>query len=385
MKHIYLDYAATTPVNERVITAMQPYFDVSFGNPSSIHRFGQEAEGALNKARGSIAKNINAQPSEIIFTSCGSESNNLALRGAVLAAQMAGKGNHLIISSVEHPAVTNTAEELALLHDTEISYLPTDQDGVVSPADVEEQLRDDTVLVSIMGANNEVGSVNPLREIGSICRRKGILFHSDAVQFAAHFPLDVEEIRVDLVSLGAHKFYGPKGVGVLYVRNGTDIRPVMTGGSQEFGLRAATQNIPLIVGMAEAFQQVQEDGLSRTEQLIPLRDQIITDVINSIPDSKLSGHPTKRLPNHASFVIKNADGNYLIQLLDASGFACSSGSACKTGDPKPSSVLTQLGYDPEWALGSLRVTLGKDTTQQDVNSFLDILPGVIEKARGEVR
>jgi len=382
MEQIYLDYAATTPLDERVVSVMQPYFNINFGNPSSIHRFGQEAEGALDKARRSIAEHINAQPSEIIFTSCGSESNNLALRGTVLAAHLAGKGNHLIISSVEHPAVTNTAEELTLLHGTEVSYLPANKDGVISADDVEEQLRDDTVLVSIMGANNEVGSVNPLRDIGNICQKKGIPFHTDAVQYAAHFPLDVEELQVDMVSLGAHKFYGPKGVGVLYVRSGTDIRPILTGGSQEFGLRAATQNIPLIVGMAEAFQFTQEEGPSRTKQVVPLRDRIISEILKSIPDSKLSGHPINRLPNHTSFVFKGADGNLLIQLLDAAGFACSSGSACKTGDPKPSSVLTQLGYKAEWALGSLRVTLGKDTTKKDIDSFLDILPDCVSKARG---
>jgi cysteine desulfurase len=382
MDLIYLDYAATTPVDNRVIDIMQPYFNQSFGNPSSIHRYGQRAEAVLDQARMGIAEVINAQPNEIIFTSSGTESDNLALRGVALAAQIAGKGNHMIISPIEHPAVSKTAEELADYHQIDLSYLPVDKYGIVSAADVSSEIRENTILVSVMAANNEIGTINPIKEIGMVCRENNVLFHTDAVQYAAHFDIDVVDLHVDLVSLGAHKFYGPKGVGALFVRHDTGLHPILTGGSQEFGLRAATQNTPLIAGMAKAIQLIKEEGSSRTEHVLALRDLLIKKVLNSIPNSKLSGHPVHRLPNHASFIFKGVDGNLLIQLLDIAGFACSSGSACKTGDPKPSSVLTELGFDPEWSLGSLRVTLGKDTTQQDVISFIDTLPGCLKKSRG---
>jgi cysteine desulfurase len=232
-----------------------------------------------------------------------------------------------------------------------------------------------------MHANNEIGTLNPIKEIGSICSERGIPLHTDAVQSGAHFPLDVAELNVDLLSLGAHKFYGPKGVGILYVRSGTEMLSPFTGGSQEFGLRAATQNIPLIVGMAKAFQMVQEDHQPRRKSILPLRDMLINHVLSEIPDSQLTGDPEERLPNHASFVFNQADGNLLIQVLDASGFACSSGSACKTGNPEPSKVLTKLGYSASWALGSLRVTLGKHTTRDEIESFLKALPKCVQKAR----
>ena len=382
MDHIYLDYAATTPVDGRVVAAMQPYYNISFGNPSSIHHYGQQAEMALETARRIVADQINALPSEIIFTSCGSESDNLALRGIALSARQNKRGNHLLVSPIEHPAVLETANQLAELHGFEVSYLPVDPDGVVTASGVKSLLRDDTILVSVMAANNEIGTINPVSEIGELCQENGVPFHTDAVQYGAHYSLDVNELKVDLLSLGAHKFYGPKGVGVLYIRSGLELKSMQTGGSQEFGLRAATQNIPLIVGMAEAFQLIQDEGSKRREHVLPLRDQIIKSVLEQIPASQLSGHSQQRLPNHASFVFQGADGNTLIQVLDAAGFACSSGSACKTGDPKPSSVLLHLGYEPAWALGSLRVTLGKDSSSDDVNKFLEILPGCVEKVRG---
>jgi cysteine desulfurase len=385
MTYIYLDYAATTPVDERVAAAMQPYFSLIFGNPSSLHRFGQQAENALENARKSLADQINALPSEIIFTSCGSESDNLALRGIALAARQKGLGNHLLVSPIEHPAVLETAKQLVSLYNFDIDYLPVDHYGLVSPSDVESHLREDSVLVSVMGANNEVGTINPLREIGVICRERGVPFHTDAVQYAAHFPINVADLKVDLVSLGAHKFYGPKGVGALYVRGGLELLPILTGGSQEFGLRAATQNIPLIVGLAEAYQLVLAEGSGWTGQVLPLRDQIINTVLMEIPGSQLTGAPQERLPNHASFVFEGVDGNLLVQVLDAAGFACSSGSACKTGDPKPSSVLTNLGFEPGWALGSLRVSLGKDTSRDDIEQFLKVLPGCVAKVRGLTR
>ncbi len=381
MNNIYLDYAATTPVDERVTAAMQPYFTQIFGNPSSLHRFGQQAESALEKSRRELAGFLGAAPSEIIFTSCGSESDNLAIRGAAFAARQKSNANHLLISPIEHPAVLNTASQLADLHGFEISFLPVDKYGMVSPTGVQENLRGDTFLVSVMHANNEIGTLNPIEEIGEICQERGILLHTDAVQGAAHFPLDVNSFKVDLLSLGAHKFYGPKGVGALYIRSGTELIPILTGGSQEFGQRAATQNIPLIVGMAAAFDLVHKEHKERINHILPLRDRLIKQVLTEIPYSQLTGHPEERLPNHASFVFDDVDGNMLISVLDTAGFACSSGSACKTGDPEPSLVLTHLGYSPSWALGSLRVTLGKDTTAENIDSFLKILPGCIHQLR----
>jgi cysteine desulfurase len=380
--HIYLDYAATTPIDRRVVDTMQPLFEDLFGNPSSLHFFGQRAETVLEESRRNLALNLGADPKEIIFTSCGSESDNLALRGTALARKKLGGYDQIAISPVEHPAVQVTAQQLATQHGFELVYLPVDHTGQVLPDRMEESLNERTALVSVMGANNEIGTINPIAEIARICRQRRIPFHCDALQYAAHIPLKVEELGVDLLSLGAHKFYGPKGVGLLYVREGTQLTPVQTGGSQEFGLRAATENVPLIAGMARAYQLVQEESAQRIEHLLPLRDLIINRVLDEIPGSKLTGAgPENRLPNHTSFVFKNLDGNLLIQVLDSEGFACSSGSACKTGDPRPSSVLTTLGYSPDWSLGSLRVTLGKDTSLEDVNRFLAVLPDCIQRTR----
>jgi len=381
MNNIYLDYAATTPVDERVTAAMRPYFTQVFGNPSSLHRFGQQAESALEKSRRVLAGFLGAKPSEIIFTSCGSESDNLAIKGAAFAARQQSRANHLLISPIEHPAVLNTANQLADLHGFDLSFLPVDKYGRVSPTEVQKNLREDTFLVSVMDANNEIGTINPIAEIGGICRERGIYLHTDAVQSGAHSPLDVNSLNVDLLSLGAHKFYGPKGVGALYIRSGTDLSPMLTGGSQEFGQRAATENVPLIAGMAAAFELVQVEHDQRTNHILPLRDYLIKQILTKIPSSQLTGHPEERLVNHASFVFEGVDGNLLISILDGAGFACSSGSACKTGDPEPSSVLTHLGYSPSWALGSLRVTLGKDTTAEDIDSFLNVLPGCIHQVR----
>ena len=381
MNNIYLDYAATTPVDERVVAAMQPYFNTTFGNPSSTHRFGQQAETALEKSRRAMADFLGAAPSEIIFTSSGSESDNLALRGTAFTARKKTGANKLLLSPIEHPAVYETARQLKNLHGFEVSFLAVDEYGRISLEEVPAALQEDTALVSIMHANNEVGTLNPIKEIGEICQDRGVLFHTDAVQSAAHFPLDVKVLKVDLLSLGAHKFYGPKGVGALYVRTGTEMNPMLTGGSQEFGLRASTQNIPLIVGMVKAYQLVQGEYQARIDHLCPLRDHLIKRVLSEVPSSQLTGHPEDRLPNHASFVFEDLDGNLMISVLDAAGFACSSGSACKTGDPEPSSVLTQLGYSPSWALGSLRITLGKDTSKEEIDAFLDILPESIQQVR----
>jgi cysteine desulfurase len=378
---IYLDYAATTPVDERVLAAMLPYFSDLFGNSSSVHTYGQQAEAALEASRERLAQALNCLPREVIFTSCGSESDNLALRGAAFAARQARRANHILISPVEHHAVSRTAEQLARLHGFELEYLPVDPHGRVSPESVALRLRPDTAVVSVMVANNEIGTINPIGEIGALCRQAAIPFHTDAVQAAAYLPVDVQALQVDLLALGAHKFYGPKGVGALYVRSGTPLVPVQTGGGQEFGLRAGTHNIPYIVGMAEAIRLAQSERQQRSEHLRPLRDFLIGRILEDVPEARLTGDPVQRLPNHASFVFRGVDGNALLMLLDVEGFACSSGSACKTGSPEPSEVLTALGLERQWALGSLRVTLGSATTAAEVQAFAHKLPEAIRQVR----
>ncbi len=378
---IYLDYAATTPIDPRVMEVISPYFSQVFGNPSSVHTFGQQTEAALEKSRETVSHYLSCRPDEIIFTSCGSESDNLALRGAAIAAQRDRDAKHILISPVEHHAVTNTAIQLSELYGFELEYLPVNEFGQVNPADVAGRLRENTAVISVIFANNEIGSINPIGEIGAICRERGIPFHTDAVQAAAYLPVDVDELMVDLLAIGAHKFYGPKGVGALYLRKGTPIVPSQTGGGQEFGMRAGTSNIPYIVGLAEALRLANDEQVQRQAHLMALRDRVIGYVLKEIPDTKLTGHPVQRLPNHASFVFRGVDGNALLTILDVEGFACSSGSACKTGDPEPSEVLTSLGIDQEWALGSLRVTLGTHTTAEDVETFLAVLPKVVQQAR----
>jgi cysteine desulfurase len=360
---------------------MLPYFSKLFGNSSSVHQFGQQAEAALENSREIMAKGLNCQPKEVIFTSCGSESDNMALRGAAFAARQARDAQHILISPVEHDAVSHTAEQLASLHGFELEYLPVDEFGMVTAEAVATRLRPDTALVSVIYANNEIGTLNPIAEIGNICRSRGIPLHTDAVQAAGYHTVDVEALQVDLLSLGAHKFYGPKGVGSLYVRQGTPIVPSQTGGGQEFGLRAGTHNIPYIVGMAEAFRLSVAERQARCEHVQPLRDHLVGRVLEEIPDSRLSGHPSLRLPNHASFVFRGVDGNALLMLLDVAGFACSSGSACKTGNPEPSKVLTAMGIQADWALGSLRVTLGSSTTAAEVQTFAQALPELVAQVR----
>jgi len=380
-KMVYLDNAATTPVDPRVVEAMLPYFNQAFGNPSSIHRYGQQAEEAIENARDCLAGLLNCRPSEIVFTACGSESDNLALRGVAFAARQQRGADHLLISPVEHHAVSHTALQLADLHGFSLEWLPVDEYGLVDPDEVHARLRANTALVSVIYANNEIGTVNPISEIGEVCRQQGVPFHTDAVQAGAYLDLDVEALNVDLLSIGAHKFYGPKGVGALYVRNGTPLLPVQTGGSQESGRRAGTSNVPLIIGMAKALELVHLERQAIIERVLPLRDLVIKTVLAGIPDSRLTGHPTYRLPNHASIVFKGADSNSLLMYLDLKGFACSSGSACKTGNPEPSEVLLALGLPVEWALGSLRITSGAHTTPAEIEAFLSVLPDGVVKAR----
>jgi cysteine desulfurase len=377
----YLDYAATTPVDSRVMDAMLPYFQGDYGNPSSVHTFGQRAEAALEYSREAVARQLNCQPEEVVFTSCGTESDNLALRGAALAARQRRNAIHILTSPVEHHAVLHTAQQLAALHGFELEFLPVDEYGVVQPEEVARRVRPDTAVVSVIYANNEIGTINPIAAIGAICREKDIPFHTDAVQAAAYLPVDVEALNVDLLAIGAHKFYGPKGIGALYVRKGTPLIPTQTGGGQESSLRAGTQNIPYIVGLAKAFTLAQTERQARVDKLQPLRDRVIGCALDEVDRVKLTGHPIQRLPNHASFVFEGADGNALLMLLDLEGFACSSGSACKTGDPEPSEVLTAMGFPRSWALGSLRVTLGLPTTSEEVDAFLQVLPDAVRRAR----
>jgi cysteine desulfurase len=380
-RRIYLDYAATTPVDERVVKAMALYFGEIFGNPSSVHFEGQRAEAALEEARERVASALGAKPREIIFTSGGTESDNLALRGIALARKDQTGASRILISPVEHHAVSVTARQLAERFGFTLELLPVDSYGRVDPDDLLNLLGKDVALVSVIYANNEIGSINPIGEIANICQAKGIPFHTDAVQAVAHLEVNVNADGVSALSIGAHKFYGPKGVGALYLRSGTPIIPIQTGGSQESGLRAGTENVPLIIGMAEALAITVAEREREGERLRVLRDRLIEGVLANISRAKLTGHPSERLPNHASFAFEGVDANLLLMYLDAMGFACSSGSACKVGNPEPSEVLQAIGLNQNWAMGGLRVTLGWATTEEHVDAFLNALPQAIEKSR----
>jgi cysteine desulfurase len=378
---IYLDYAATTPLDPRVLESMLPNFTENFGNSSSIHIYGQRSESALENARHELSRHLACKPEEIIFTSGGSESDNLALRGTALAMKQLSGANHILISPVEHHAVFRTALQLRDYYGFDLEFIPTDQFGQIDPQDVANRIKTSTAVVSIIYANNEIGTISPIREIAEECQKRKIPIHTDAVQAGAHLKIDMQKIQVDLLSLGAHKFYGPKGVGILFLRQGTPIIPSQTGGGQEFGLRAGTHNIPYIIGMEKAFAYAQAERTQRHEYLLPMRDRIIGNILEEIPGAHLTGHPLNRLPNHASFVFEGVDGNQLTMMLDAEGIACSSGSACKTGSPEPSEVLLALGLSPQLALGSLRVTLGVSTTYADIETFIKHLSDIIERIR----
>ncbi len=380
-KPVYLDHAATTPVDPRVLQAMLPFFRERYGNPSSLHRYGQQAEAAVERARKAVAAVLACRPAEVLFTSCATESDNLALRGAAWAARSQRGARRIITTPVEHHAVLHTAMQLAADFDFELDLLPVDEYGMVAPSTLASRLDQDVALVSIIYANNEIGTINPIPELAALCRQRAIPFHTDAVQAAGQLTLNVDELQVDMLSLGAHKFYGPKGIGVLYVREGTPLQPAQTGGGQEFGLRAGTHNVPLIVGLAEALRLAADERDRHVAHYADLRDAIVSGVIEHIPQVRLTGHPEKRMANHASFVMRGVDGNHLLAALDAAGFACSSGSACKTGNPEPSDVLLTLGISHEWALGSLRVTVGRDTCSADVERFLAVLPDLVQRIR----
>lgn len=378
---IYLDHSATTPVDPRVVEAMVPYLSERFGNPSSLHRLGREASQALDRARQTVAEILHARPSEVIFTSCGTESNNLALRGVALAQRARGRGNHIVVSAVEHHAVLTTAEDLRDRYGFELTIVPVDADGLVSPQTVAEALRPDTVLVSIMYANNEVGSVQPLAEIAAYTRARGIPLHTDAVQAGGYLSLDVDALGVDLLSLSAHKLYGPKGIGLLYVRNGVPLWPQQTGGGHERRRRAGTENVASIVALATALAIAQEERVAEGARLQSLRDDLVARVEAGIPSVRLTGHRTQRLPGHASFLVHGVEAEGMLMGLDLAGICASSGSACTSGAQEPSHVLTAMGISRVDAVGHLRLTLGRSTTRAEIDRLLEVLPGLVARLR----
>jgi len=377
---VYLDHAATTPVDPRVVEAMQPYWSQVYGNTSSIHSAGRAALKALDEARQTAAQVLSCHPTEIVFTGCGTESDNLAVRGAALAGQRHGQ-RHLITTPIEHHAVGVTVEQLGELYDFDVTLVPVDEHGRVNPDDVGRAIRPDTALISVMYANNEVGTIEPLGEIGAIARARQIPFHTDAVQAGGALDLNVDKLHVDLLGLSAHKFYGPKGVGVLYVRRGTELVPAMTGGGHERGRRPGTVNVAEIVGLATALRLAHEQRESENARVAALRDQLMAGVLARVPDARLTGHPTERLPNSASLAFKNVEGESLLLALDLEGLCVSTGSACTTGEAEPSFVLRAMGLPREWALGGLRMTLGRATTEADIERALAVLPGVVERLR----
>lgn len=375
---IYLDYAATTPVSEDVMWAMTPYFRETFGNPSSIHGTGREAHRAVDAARKQVAEAIGANPREIFFTSGGSESDNWALCGAAFAQR--GRGNHIITTAVEHHAVLNTCRWLEK-QGFRVTYLPVDACGRVDPDQAEKAMDDETVLISVMTANNEIGTLEPIREIGEIAHRKGVLFHTDAVQAVGAVPVNVRETGVDLLSLSAHKFYGPKGVGALYIREGVRIDSLIHGGEQEGGLRAGTENLSGIIGLGEAIRLAVERMPENARKTAALRDRLIRGIIERLDGVRLNGHPTERLPNNCSLSFRDIEGEALLLRLDLAGIAASSGSACASGSLEPSHVLTAIGLSPETARGSLRMTLGAGTTEEEIDEVIRVLPEIVEDLR----
>jgi cysteine desulfurase len=381
---LYLDHSATTPVDPRVVQAMLPYFTDDFGNPSSLHRYGQRALAAVDDARRSVAHILGADPREIIFTANGTEANNLALRGVAFAAREQDERAaplHLITTPIEHHAVLRTCEQLQRDFGFEITYVPVNRHGVVDPGDIARAITPRTVLISVMYANNEIGTIEPLAEIGALARARGIYFHTDAVQAGGYLPLDVNVLNVDLMSLGAHKFHGPKGVGVLYQRQDVPLHPVQTGGSQERGRRAGTENVPYIVGFARALEIAQAERETTNSRLRALRDQLVEGLLERIPGAELTGHPSARLPGHSSFVIPGAVGDEMVFALDLAGIAVSTGSACTAGSLEPSHVLAAMSYPPGIARGALRITLGRDNGQVDIDTALAVIPAAVARIR----
>ena len=379
MKGIYLDHAATTYVKPQVLAAMLPYFTDCFGNASSVHAYGREAKKAMEDARTKTAAALNAEPGEIFFTGGGSESDNTALKGAALA--YAKKGAHIVTIAIEHHAILHACQWLEKNAGIAVTYLPVDEKGRVTAKQVAEAIRPETILVSVMFANNEVGTIEPVAEIGQVCREKGVLFHTDAVQAVGAVPVDVKAMNIDLLSLSAHKFYGPKGVGALYVRKGVRLPGLIQGGPQERGKRAGTENIPAIVGLGEAIRLAVENMERESRRLKALRDRLMEGLLEKIPHSFVNGDLTNRLPNNLNLRFSGVEGESLLLHLDSLGVAASSGSACTSGSLDPSHVLLAMGLSRQEARGSLRLTLGDCNTQQDVELLLEKLPEIVQGLR----
>ncbi|MDD4981488.1 MAG: cysteine desulfurase NifS [Candidatus Omnitrophica bacterium] len=378
MKRVYLDYAATAPCDPEVLKAMEPFFFDKPGNASSMHSFGQEAKKGVEDSREGLASFIGALPDEIVFTSGGTESNNNVILG--VAAALSGKGNHIITSAIEHHAVSEPCDYLEK-KGFKVTYLKVDKDGLVYPEDLNKAITDKTILISIMHANNEIGTIQPIKEIGKIARTKGVYFHTDAVQTVGHIPVNVVDLNVDFLSLSAHKFYGPKGVGALYIRKGSRIERLLYGGDQEKGRRASTYNTPGIVGLGKAVELCRKNMDSEIRAQTALRDRMIEEIPKSIPEVKLNGHPDLRLPNNVNFSVKYIEGESMLLSLDMLNIAVSTGSACTSSSLEPSHVLLGIGLDHATAHGSLRITLGRWTEESDIDYFLKHLPKVIEKLR----
>ena len=378
MKRTYLDYAATTPARPEVVEAMRPYFTEAFGNPSTIYSYGQEAKGAVEAARAKIARLLNAREEEIVFTSGGTEADNFALTGVAYAGE--GKKDHIITSAIEHHAILETTKFLEK-RGVKVSYLPVDKYGMLDPDDVRKALTARTVLISVMHANNEVGTIEPIEAIGRIAGEAGVYFHTDAVQTAGHIGVDVEKLGVNLLSISGHKLYGPKGVGVLYIRKGTRIAPLLHGGEQEKRRRAGTENVPGIVGLGVAVELAQGELEEEAGRLTQLRDRLAQGLKERIEDIHFNGHPVERLPNNVNICVAYVEGESMALNLDLEGICASTGSACSSASSEPSHVLSALGLPPEQAHGSLRFTLGKWTTAQDIDRVLDVLPRIVAKLR----
>ncbi len=374
---IYLDNAATTKVKDSVVKAMLPFFTENFGNASSTYTTpGQNARKSLGEAREAVAKAIGASAREVYFTSGGSEADNWAIKGAALK----NKGNHIITTTVEHHAVLHTCQFLEK-QGYKVTYVPVDEYGMVSVEDIENAITDDTVLVSVMFANNEIGTINPIAEIGAMCRRHKVLFHTDAVQATGAVPIDVEKMNIDMLSMSGHKFHGPKGVGALYIRKGVQLENLIHGGAQESGKRATTENVAGIVGMATALTEAVEHMEEKTERIVRLRDKLINGVLETVPYTRLNGHRTKRLPNNTSFCFRYIEGESLLLSLDLKGIVVSSGSACTSGSLDPSHVLLGIGLPHEIAHGSMRATLSEFTTDEDIDAILAELPPIVHRLR----
>ena len=378
MRKVYLDNAATTALSPKVLEKMMPYLTDIYGNASSPHSFGQTARIGVEHAREQVARAINADPSEIVFTGCGTESDNTVLFG--VAERYAKKGDHIITTNVEHHAILHSCAALEK-KGIKVTYLPVDKDGLVTPEQVRDAITDKTILVSVMFANNEVGTIMPIPEIAAVCHEKGVLFHTDAVQAAGHIPIDVKAMGIDMLSISGHKFHGPKGVGVLYERKGIRLPSYIIGGEQEKGRRAGTENVAGIVGLGEALELAVTNMSEISARMTRMRDRLIEGIEATIPEVKLNGHRTKRLPNNVNFSIKYIEGESILLMLDMAGIAASSGSACTSGSLDPSHVLLALGLTHEVAHGSVRMTLGDDTTDEDIDYVLETLPKVAHRLR----